>query len=272
VSSGSSDKTGRHDEETRRFRLREADREAAFFLPFLKPGMTLLDAGCGPGSITHGLAMHAAPGEVVGIDLDSTRIETASRDTREAGIENISYQVADVTNLPFEDGHFDAVFANGLIEHLPDPGVGIQELLRVLKPGGVIGVRSPDWGVALLHPDTEGLRDSIELRNRLQRHRGGHPNAGRHLRELLLSASFVDVNAAATAESHGTDSGTAEGVEYMHSILGNPELAAAAQEQGWASPDEIERMRRAWTYWAAAPGAFATFFWCHATGRAPETA
>ena len=154
MSLGSSDETGGHDEEIRRFRLRDAGREAAFFLPFLKPRMTLLDAGCGPGSITYGLAMHTAPGEVVGIDLDSTRIERASRDRRDAGTENISYQVADVTNLPFEDGHFDAVFANGLIEHLSDPDVGIEELLRVLKPGGVIGVRSPDWGVALLHPDT----------------------------------------------------------------------------------------------------------------------
>jgi SAM-dependent methyltransferase len=272
LSSGSSDKTAGRDEETRRFRLRDADREAAFFLPFLKPGMTLLDAGCGPGSITSGLAMHTAPSEVVGVDLDSARIETASRDTREAGVENISYQVADVTNLPFEDGHFHAVFANGLIEHLEDPGVGIQELLRILKPGGVIGVRSPDWGVALLYPDTRGLRDSIELRNRWQRHRGGHPNAGRYLRELLLSAGFLDVNADATAESHGTDAGTAEGVAYMHSILGNPELATAALEQGWASANELELMRQAWTDWAATPGAFASFFWCHATGVAPGTA
>jgi ubiquinone/menaquinone biosynthesis C-methylase UbiE len=191
VSSESSEKTTGHDEETRRFRLRDADREAAFFLPFLDPGMTLLDAGCGPGSITRGLAIHTAPGDVVGIDLDSSRIETASRDTREAGIENISYQVADVTNLPFEDGHFDGVFANGLIEHIPEPDAGIRELLRVLKPGGVIGVRSPDWGVALLHPDTEGLRDSIELRNRWQRHRGGHPYAGRHLRELYYRPVFL---------------------------------------------------------------------------------
>ncbi|MFP6594673.1 MAG: class I SAM-dependent methyltransferase, partial [Dehalococcoidia bacterium] len=248
-SSGGSDKTAGHDEETKRFRLRDADREAAFFLPFLKPGMTLLDAGCGPGSITYGLAMHAAPGEVTGIDLDSARIETASRDIREAGVDNISYQVADVTNLPFEDDHFDAVFANGLIEHLSDPGVGINELLRVLKPGGVIGVRSSDWGVALLHPDTEGLRDSIGLRNHWQRHRGGHPNAGRHLRELLLLAGFLDVNADATAESHGTDAGTAEGVAYMLSILGNPELAAAAREKEWSTAHEIERMRQAWTDW-----------------------
>ena len=272
MSFGSSDNTGAQAEETRRFRLRDAGREAAFFLPFLKPRMTLLDAGCGPGSITYGLAMHTAPGEVVGIDLDSTRIERASRDRRDAGTENISYQVADVTNLPFEDGHFDAVFANGLIEHLSDPDVGIEELLRVLKPGGVIGVRSPDWGVALLHPDTEPLRDSIELRNRWQRHRGGHPNIGRRLRELLLAAGFLDVNADAMAESHGTDSGTAEGVSYMYSILGNPELVAGVQEQGWANADEIGRMRQAWTDWAATPGAFASFFWCHATGIAPHTA
>ena len=87
---GNSDKTTGHDEETGRFQLRDADREAAFFLPFLNPGMTLLDAGCGPGSVTRGLAIHTAPGGVVGIDLDSPRSETECRYALEGGRESIT--------------------------------------------------------------------------------------------------------------------------------------------------------------------------------------
>lgn len=268
----SAEQTSGHAEETRRFRLRDADKEAAFFLPFLRPGMTLLDAGCGPGTITSGLAKRVSSGRVIGVDTDPGRIETASREALAGGISNVTYRVADVNDLPFEDDHFDAVFANGLIEHLSDPEAGIMELMRVLKPGGIIGVRSPDWDSALLHPDTGELRNSIALRNRWQRHRGGRPEAGRLLRGLLIEAGFADVSAGASAESHGSDSGTAEGVRYMHSILGDPELAALAREHGWASADAIEEMRRAWTDWAAHPGAFTSFFWCHATGRAPETA
>ena len=56
---------------------RTAAQEAAFFLPYLRPGMQLLDVGCGPGSITLGLAGVVAPGAVVGIDLDPAQVEQA---------------------------------------------------------------------------------------------------------------------------------------------------------------------------------------------------
>lgn len=267
----SSDSPTGHDEETRRFRLRDADKEAAFFLPYLTPGMALLDAGCGPGSITYGLAMHVAPGAVIGVDADESRIDAASRLANEANIGNVSFQVADVTDLPFEDGQFDAVFANGLVEHLPFSGDGISEMMRVLKPGGIVGLRSPDWGEALLHPDGEGLRDAIALRNRWQRSHGGHPEAGRLLRGHLISAGFDEVIAGSSADSHGTDEGAAEGVRYMHSILNDPELEETARENGWADASDLEQMRQAWTDWSETQGAFASFFWCHATGRKPTS-
>jgi SAM-dependent methyltransferase len=57
---------------------RKAEVEAAFFLPFLKSGMRLLDVGCGPGSITTGLALRVEPAETVGIDASESVIETGA--------------------------------------------------------------------------------------------------------------------------------------------------------------------------------------------------
>ena len=89
------------------------------------------------------------------------------------------------------------------------------------------------------------------------------------LRGHLISAGFNDVIAGSTADSHGTDEGTVEGVRYMHSILNDPELVDTAQANDWANPADIEQMRQAWTDWSETPGAFASFLWCHATGRKP---
>jgi ubiquinone/menaquinone biosynthesis C-methylase UbiE len=89
--------------------LRTAAKEGAFFLPYLRPGMRLLDLGCGPGSITLGLAEAVAPGEVVGVDLQPSQVAQAQALSAARGVKNVRFEVADVYRLPFPDGSFDAV-------------------------------------------------------------------------------------------------------------------------------------------------------------------
>lgn len=88
---------------------------AGFFLPHLRPGMRVLDCGCGPGSITMGLAAHVAPGEVIGIDLDPTHIALARRRAADAGLANVRFARADIYTLPFPDAAFDAVFCHSIL-------------------------------------------------------------------------------------------------------------------------------------------------------------
>lgn len=61
----------------RDYASRTAERQAAFALSYLRPGMDLLDAGCGPGTITIGLAKRVAPGRVAALDHDRQHIEAA---------------------------------------------------------------------------------------------------------------------------------------------------------------------------------------------------
>jgi ubiquinone/menaquinone biosynthesis C-methylase UbiE len=88
---------------------RTAEEAAAFLLPSLRPGMRLLDVGCGPGSITRGLAQRLAPGEVVGLDLSRETLAAARADAAARGLTNLTYAEGSVYELPFPDQSFDAV-------------------------------------------------------------------------------------------------------------------------------------------------------------------
>ena len=75
----------------RRYEAREAKPVADFFIPYLQPGMTLLDCGCGPGTIALGLAEAVAPDQVTGIDLEPSMIERALAIARERHTENVRF-------------------------------------------------------------------------------------------------------------------------------------------------------------------------------------
>lgn len=128
---------------------RSAQHQASFLLPLLERGTSLLDCGCGPGSITCGLARHVAPGKVVGIDANPAQVERAAAHAAEAKLDNVSFQTASIYDLPFAAGRFEVVFAHGLFQHLADPNRAVREMCRVLAPGGIVALRSPDWGALL---------------------------------------------------------------------------------------------------------------------------
>ena len=82
---------------------RTVESHAVFFVPHLKEGMSLLDCGCGPGSITVGLARAVFPGPVVGIDIDESDVSKAEELARVLGEQNATFHRADVYSLPFAD-------------------------------------------------------------------------------------------------------------------------------------------------------------------------
>jgi SAM-dependent methyltransferase len=173
-----------------------------FFLAHLTPGVSVLDCGCGPGTITLGIADRAAPGWVTGIDFALSQVERASASAARAQVRNISFQVADCYCLPFGDDTFDRVFSHALLEHLSDPVRALRELHRVLKPGGVIGVCSPDWGGFLLAPPSPGVSEAVETYKALQCRNGGDIEVGRKLGAHLASAGFRAVHLSARYECY----------------------------------------------------------------------
>uniref|UniRef100_A0AAU2JLM6 Methyltransferase domain-containing protein n=1 Tax=Streptomyces sp. NBC_00049 TaxID=2903617 RepID=A0AAU2JLM6_9ACTN len=113
----------------------------------LRPGDRVLDAGCGTGRALTALRAAVGPsGTVLGADLTLQMLAAARRAGREA---EGTLLLADVARLPLRDGGLDAVFAAGLIAHLPDPGPNLRELARVVRPGGRLALFHPIGRAAL---------------------------------------------------------------------------------------------------------------------------
>src|SRR5262249_5636926 len=154
----------------------------------LASGVSVLDCGCGPGSITLGIAERVFPGSVIGVDFGESQIARAGDITTARSIKNLTFQVADVYTLPFDSESFERVFSHALFEHLSHPVRALKEFHRVLKPGGVIGVCSPDWGGFLLSPPSSALDRAVSAYRALQGKNGGDVEAGRKLAQHVAAA------------------------------------------------------------------------------------
>jgi ubiquinone/menaquinone biosynthesis C-methylase UbiE len=174
----------------------------AFFMPFLRPGMSVLDCGCGPGSITCDIAREITPGKVVGIDANASQIAQATAHARSLGTDNAEFRQGDVYALPFADGEFDAVFSNALLEHLSEPQRAVDEFFRVLKPGGVLGVSTPDWSGFLVAPYMREIQTAFEAYRELQAKNGGDPCVGHRLGDYFEQAGFAEIRQRARYENY----------------------------------------------------------------------
>ncbi len=248
--------------------LRTAAKEGAFFLPFLRPGMRVLDLGCGPGSMTLGLAEAVAPGEVVGIDLRPSQVAQAQALVSARGVMNARFEIADVYRLPFADGCFDAAFAHVLLMHLREPVRALAEMRRVLRPGGVAGVRDTDWGGRIHAPMTPLLEQWYDLTVRVRRRNGGDPFVGRRHRELLLEAGFARAEASVSVWTAGTPEETRRRAAFLKATVQG--LAPTAMAEGWIDQTTIEAVQAEFDLWADRPDAFYVETFCEAIGWVSE--
>lgn len=102
----------------------------------LRPGLAVLDVGCGTGAITRGIAERVAPGgRAVGVDVNAPFIEAARR--AHGRVPGLTFEVADAYRLPF-DGAFDIVTAARVLQWLAAPLAALRGMARAAKPGGMV--------------------------------------------------------------------------------------------------------------------------------------
>jgi len=240
---------GHHESVLRSHTWRTAENSAAHLLPHLRAGQSLLDVGCGPGTITADLAERVAPGAVVGIDRSAEVIATAEG---RAGREGLRFEVGDVYDLAFDDGAFDVVHAHQVLQHLSDPMAALGEMRRVCRPGGLVAVRDSDYGAFTWAPLDPDLDRWLDAYRRLARGNGAEPDAGRHLKRWALAAGFAEVTASASVWCFTEPADRAWwGGLWADRVVGS-DLARQAVDGGFATTADLESFASAFRRWADA--------------------
>ena len=241
---------GHHESVVQAHARRRAEVEAWFLLPRLEPGMRLLDAGCGPGTVTAGLARAVAPGEVIGIDVAPGVLDHARAHAAGEGIDNVTFVDS--------DGSFDVVYANQLLQHLTDPVRAIREMRRVLRPGGLLAVRDGDYATMSPSPKFPEFEDWNRLYHQTAYHNGAEPDAGRAVPGWVRAAGFPEIELHPNVVALDGEEARIWGRTWSQRILYSS-VAEQALEYGYATQADLERLSHAWATWAESESPFYMF-------------
>lgn len=231
---------------------RRLETHGAFFKKMLKESANLLDCGCGPGSITLDLASALYPGQVTGIDANGQQIELARKAASRSQTYNVDFIQASAYELPFKNESFDLVFSNALMEHLSRPDAALREFKRVLKPGGCLGLSSPDWGGFVVFPEPPELSRAMDVYQALQTRNGGDVYVGRKLGSYVREAGFTEVTMGARCECYEEPGLIGEYLALQLADARMPEHAEAFRE------------------WSKDENGFFSQTWMYVTGRKPQ--
>jgi SAM-dependent methyltransferase len=229
-------------------RWRTIANSAAYLEPRLVPGRSLLDVGCGPGTITAEFAQRLAPARVVGLDAAPEAIAAAEAHAADVGAEATFVQ-ADAFTLPFDDDSFDITHTHQTLQHVADPVAMLREMARVTAPGGTIAAREVDYAATSWFPLLPGLAAWLDLYQRVHRGNGGEPDAGRRLKAWALEAGLAAIETTATVWLFSDDADRAWwGGAWADRVL-HSSFARDALDQGHATQSELQAISDAWREW-----------------------
>ncbi|MFC0038727.1 class I SAM-dependent methyltransferase [Actinomadura rayongensis] len=235
---------------------RTAENSAPHLLPHLTPGAEVLDVGCGPGTITAGIAARVA--RVTGIDAAAGVLERAAAHAREQGADNVAFAVGDVHALDFADDSFDVVHAHQVLQHIADPVRALAEMRRVCRPGGIVAVREADFGGMVWYPNPPGMDAWRPVYEKVARGNGGEPHAGRRLVAWAHAAGFADVTATVSSWCYATPQEREWWSETWGGRMVHSDVAETAVARGHATRAELEAIYAGWKAWAADPDGWFT--------------
>jgi ubiquinone/menaquinone biosynthesis C-methylase UbiE len=231
-------------------RWRRLDNSASYVVPYLKPGLKVLDVGCGPGSLTVDIAKHVSPdGNVIGIENQPGPLAEGRRLADAEGVNNVTLELGDAHNLAYEDETFDLVHAHQVLQHITNPVKALSEMRRVVKTGGIVACR--ESATATWYPDIEALMFQHELARRLSKDRGGNPHPGNHIHVWAREAGFSldQIKRSAGTWCFSTPEERVYWGGTMAARAESSGFASNAIEGGYVTAVQLTTVATAWREW-----------------------
>ncbi len=218
-------------------RERWPDTEAFFQRAGLGPGMKCVDLGCGGGEVTLEIAKRVAPrGSVLGIDLDTVKLELARKEARNRGIGNAEFRKTLVQDWA-EPNSYDVCYSRCLLQHLAQPVVLLRRMWEALRPGGLLMVEDVDWHGWTSDPANSGIEFLRERYEKLLERRGSDPHFGlrlyRSCREIGVQSPEVTAIASFRTSQQGK----------IIALLTLDAISQSLETEGVATAQEIVEAR-----------------------------
>ena len=249
------------------FKQRTFAKQGEFLQSYLGAGLTVLDCGCGPGSMTLDIAEIVSPGgQVFGIDSSPIQIEQALLLQKERAIANASFTTGSAYLLPYADGQFDVVFAHAVLYHLLRPEQALAEFWRVLKPGGLVALRDACHSGDMMMPMSTHLAAAWAVIDKVFTYQGGNIYFGYQQKQRLLDQGFQNITVSCSYDTFASEA-EKDSIRDFWSRFLNIEHRQLILEQQWATAEELEQQCKALAEWSANPASFFARARCEAIAR-----
>ncbi len=243
---------GHHEAVLRSHEWRTAENSAGYLLPHLRPGLDLLDLGCGPGTITLDLAARVSPGRVLGIDSSAEVIEKA-RGLGTGRATSAEFAVGDAYALGLPDASVDVVHAHQILQHLSEPVAAVVEAARVLRPDGILAVRDSDYAGFFWAPENSGLDRWLELYHQLTARNRVDADAGRHLPAWVRAGGFTDLTVTSSNWTFADAAGRAWWGGLWADRVRHSSYATQAIGYSLSDESELASIEAGWREWIDEP-------------------
>jgi ubiquinone/menaquinone biosynthesis C-methylase UbiE len=233
------------------------------FLQFLAldGAKAVLEVGSGMGLLTHEAARRLPDACVVGVEFSRAQLAKANRE-----LGNLRFIQANAHYLPLADDSFDVVYCRWLLEHVADPLRVLQEMRRVVRPGGRVLVMENDTSLQSYDPPAPHFDKVWRQFSLLQQELGGDSLIGRRLFRLLKAAGLQDIQMSMAPEVYWSGAaGFAVWVANEAAIV--KESASELIARGLATAEDVSAALAELDSLAERDDATSWFYWNRATGR-----